>query len=209
MSHVCPGQERTPSVMRSSSRRLQFPSLWVSENAKQNHVCPVVGALLRPLDEPGKPWCNVLRDDLRKLAAHNPSELGHLGAPERNPVPWHAFMLNERGVFLRLVRGVTSRVSWPPWQFPGLSMRLTRPRWTVCPNALSALLTHRVRAHCHRTAAFLQVNGAARHAMLNVRPPAWLVTIQHTVRERALRNFAPCPSKSAFTGICSVCDTGC
>ena len=68
-----------------------------------------LAALLRPLDESSNPWCDVLRDDLRKLAAYFPRELAHLGDPESDPVPWHAIMLNERSLLLRLVRGVTGK----------------------------------------------------------------------------------------------------
>ena len=119
MSLVCLSQEKTQSVMKSSASDCSFPS-FACLRVRNRITCPLslvhqpfvpLAAILRSLDEPSNHWCNVLCDDLRKLAAHNPSELGHVGAPERDPVPWHAFMLNERGVFLRLLRGVTSRVS--------------------------------------------------------------------------------------------------
>ena len=76
-----------------------------------NQPLPPLTALLRPLDESCNPWCGVLCDDRRELAAHCPSKLGHLGDSESDRVVWHAFMLNDSGVLLRLARGLTDFTS--------------------------------------------------------------------------------------------------
>ena len=120
MSRACPCQEKNPISDEELCKRLQFPSIECLIMRKRTiHAlslmhqpfAPLAALLLRPLDESCHPWCDVLCDGLRKVAAHYPSELGHPGDPESDPVLWHEFVLNESGALLRLVRGMTDFTS--------------------------------------------------------------------------------------------------
>ena len=114
-------------------------------------------------------WTN--RDILGSMFCVMISESWQAGDPESDPVPRHAFMMNERSLLLGLVRGVTDFTIEPASVASPRFAHETDPaelggllRCSDCPTSFEwvfasskALQTHTMRAHHHKNPSICSI----------------------------------------------------